>query len=65
VVAALVGVALLREHRQGGGDVGEVFVRVPTAAHAFDIQLEGIVVEAFPVEEAHSHSLVVEKNDFV
>ena len=48
-----VGVALPGKHREHIGNIGEVFIAVPAAAHALDIQLESCVVQTLSVKNAH------------
>ena len=36
-MAARIGITILRQRRQHAVDILEVFVRVPTESHAFDV----------------------------
>jgi hypothetical protein len=57
MMPARILVAFRSEHRQHAVDVLEVLVRVPAAAHAFDVEFEGLVGQSFSVENGHGFQI--------
>ncbi len=49
-----IGIALGGQHAQHTANVLEVFIRIPAAAHAVDIELEGFVGQAGFVKDGHT-----------
>lgn len=53
----LEGIPLGMKRIQHNTDIFEVFVRIPSALHSFDVEFEGLIGETFIVKDAHGFPL--------